>query len=486
MTELPALDSLPLLFRAANLIQDAFLITTADLDLPGPQIVYVNRAFTEMTGYSAEEVVGHSPRFLQGELTPRDVLLRLRVCLRHGVDFDGRLINYRKDGSQFLLDLRIRPIRNHDGEVTHFFAVQRDVSKETEQQTHLESLEQAVHQTLDSILMFGSDGRVHFANPSYLEWSGMSTRDVLGKRVWTLPGFPRTREDFSWARRQLAQGLSWQREYEADIGPGNRRNLFTSISPVRRSDDAMGEFVAICRDVTERNRIETIADAHRAADQLGQIFAVIRHELGNPVNSVKSALTVLASEADPLSPRQSEYVSRILAEVARLEFLLVSLRSFGLFDRLRLEPIDVGRLMARVELLMTSEMQQRGIRLQVVPPPEGTVVSADEQGLLHVLVQLLKNSIDAVSASADPEIRVISEVAKRRLRLSVRDNGIGIPKDDLERAISPFFTTKKRAAGLGLASVSKLLSKMRGIVEIDSAPGVGTTVSIELDLVKTL
>lgn len=106
---------------------DAVVITTADLAAPGPTIVYVNQAFQDQTGYGPDEVLGHSPRLLQGPKTDRHVLDELRAALERGEKWAGRAINYRKDGSEFLLEWRIAPVHGDDGKVTHFISFQREV-----------------------------------------------------------------------------------------------------------------------------------------------------------------------------------------------------------------------------------------------------------------------------------------------------------------------------------------------------------------------
>jgi len=117
-------------FSAVESAFDAILITDAQLDHPGPYIVYVNDAFTDMTGWSAEAIVGKSPRVLQGEKTDGDVLKRLRKALDRGEPFDARAVNYRRDGTPFELEWRTAPIRDAEGRTTHYIAVQRDVTAE--------------------------------------------------------------------------------------------------------------------------------------------------------------------------------------------------------------------------------------------------------------------------------------------------------------------------------------------------------------------
>ena len=107
---------------------EAFVITDAQLDPPGPRILYVNAGFERMTGYRRGEVLGKTPRILQGPRTDRTVLDRLRERLSAGEAFVGEAINYRKDRSEFWLEWYVSPVRDERGRVTHFVSLQRDVT----------------------------------------------------------------------------------------------------------------------------------------------------------------------------------------------------------------------------------------------------------------------------------------------------------------------------------------------------------------------
>lgn len=127
-----------LLGAAVESSYDSVLITDADLD--HPEIVYVNRAFCNMTGYSRDDVLGMTPAILQGERTDKRVTDRLRAALEAGRPFEGRTINYRKNGEPFHIEWRTSPVRNGDGDVTHYVAVQRDVSDQVHQMERLKRL----------------------------------------------------------------------------------------------------------------------------------------------------------------------------------------------------------------------------------------------------------------------------------------------------------------------------------------------------------
>ncbi len=104
---------------------DAFMITTSEKGFP---IVYLNKAFTEITGYAFRECVGKNPAFLQGPKTDKHVLERLHKNLLRGEPFHGETINYRKDGTEFIMEWKVVAFKNKQGKITHYFAIQRDVT----------------------------------------------------------------------------------------------------------------------------------------------------------------------------------------------------------------------------------------------------------------------------------------------------------------------------------------------------------------------
>ena len=107
-----------MLETAVEQAKEAVLITSARLDPPGPEILFVNPAFSEMTGYSQEEVLDKTPRILQGPKSDRAMLQRLREALSRGEPFSGETINYRKDGGEYYVEWDITPIRKSSGEIT--------------------------------------------------------------------------------------------------------------------------------------------------------------------------------------------------------------------------------------------------------------------------------------------------------------------------------------------------------------------------------
>ena len=122
-------ERLRMLETAVKDTTESVLITDAQLDRPGPHIVFVNKSFEKMTGYRAEEVLGKSPRIMQGPKTDQALMRQLRDQLERGETFNGETINYRKDGTPFFIEWSVSPVRNpNEGTISHYVAVQRDIT----------------------------------------------------------------------------------------------------------------------------------------------------------------------------------------------------------------------------------------------------------------------------------------------------------------------------------------------------------------------
>lgn len=181
---------LSLLESATNDGYDSILITELSLDKPGPEIVYVNDGFCEMTGYSREEVIGKTPRILQGPKTDQDVLDRLKEHLSDGQCFFGQTINYRKDGSEFINQWDIHPLTDEEGNPTHWVSYQHDISKRKraekqyfDTKIEFDDLRKQTHCTMIDV---DHEGNIMFANNAFLSLTGYQEEELKQYKVWEL------------------------------------------------------------------------------------------------------------------------------------------------------------------------------------------------------------------------------------------------------------------------------------------------------------
>ena len=188
---LEAEQLLNLLETAVAQAKEAVLITSARLEPPGPEILFVNPAFSEMTGYSRQEVLQKTPRILQGPKSDRIMLQQLRETLSRGEPFSGETVNYHKDGSEYYVEWDITPIRAGGGQITHFLSIQRNVTARKLAEIQLKEMFRQVEKSrndLGSILdelrigtvMTDEDGRVVFLNAAARQLFAWPDNDRLG------------------------------------------------------------------------------------------------------------------------------------------------------------------------------------------------------------------------------------------------------------------------------------------------------------------
>jgi PAS domain S-box-containing protein len=131
--------------NAVHEAMDSIMVTAPDLDEPGPEIIYVNPAFTRMTGYDSQEAIGRSPRFLQGKNTDRQILRKVGRLLRKGQPVREEITNYRKDGKEYVIEWHIAPVREIE-KIVNWVSVQRDITERKRLERQLEQEKLAVEE----------------------------------------------------------------------------------------------------------------------------------------------------------------------------------------------------------------------------------------------------------------------------------------------------------------------------------------------------
>ena len=238
----------------------AVLVTEArPIDEPGPRIVYTNSAFKEMTGYSREEVIGKTPRILQGPETDREVLDSLREALENGESWSGETTNYRKDGTPFFLRWSVAPVRNGGGEIEYWMSVQRDVTEQRRRKKALRRQRNLLEQTqrlagaweadLSAGEMTWSEEvyRIHEVKP------GTEISIEEGIDFYTSEAQSTIRKAF---RRCIDEGTPYDLELPIVTAEGNRRWIRTVGAPAENEDGAVVKVAGAFQDITQRKQAE--------------------------------------------------------------------------------------------------------------------------------------------------------------------------------------------------------------------------------------
>lgn len=235
----------------------------------------------------------------------------------------------------------------------------------------------------------------------------------------------------------------------------------------------------IIRDITERSRLESIAEAVNSMENMSYIFSGIRHELGNPINSIKMTLSVLKTNLSHYSVNAVErFVDRAMTEISRVEFLLHALKNFSLFENPDIQSINIEEFITRFTSLVSSDLAQTGIKINHVTIPPADKISADPRLLHQVILNLITNASDALNNCENPQIMIRAEKKEGFVALTIEDNGIGMSDEEQTNLFKPFYTTKTHGTGLGLMIALKMVTLMKGNMEIKSYKDIGTKVTV--------
>lgn len=472
--------------RVLELMRESVLVTDAQLDDPGPRILYANPAFTRMTGYLPAEVIGKTPRILQGPETDPAVLRRLRASLESSGRFRGQAINYRKNGEAYVQNWYIRPLKDGSGVTTHYVAVQQEMQAGVGAQGNMSVLGHALES--GEIVAGILTGTHHFSLVSevFARACGHSREELTGTHVRALEG---CFIDATAARpffRAIENRTAWQGDLRLRDRTGRESVLAVGLEPVfvAGGPDSAPSVIITGIDETQSRRYRAIADSVSLSNAIADAVGGLRHELGNPVNSLGAALTVLARKWRQMEPETVDGLLRDMgSEISRMKFLIRSLRGFAANEKPKLQVVDISALFERLTQLFARAVDDIGCRFDVETQP-GTSVYADPRALLQVFINLVGNALDALEGRTDPRIELRVRSDESTTRVELRDNGPGMDAETLEEALRPFYTTKATGTGLGLPMSRSLLAQMGADFGVSSQPGEGTAITIAFEAAR--
>ena len=456
-------------------LDQAVIVTDRALAAPGPVIRYVNRAFTRLTGYRADEVIGRSPRMLHCRRTDKAVSAAIMRDLLDGGAARGTLVNRRGDGSEYLCSMVIAPLIGPNGETEHFICV-ADELKEDRSSLAVQRLYDALGQAQTLIVD--------------LERRQTEADAVIAHQRDELNGLA-ARHDATILQLDQVQERLALRESALDRFSKASNESSTELR-------IMGEELRISlKQVEEANA--HLAESNeelqrlRAADAAKlRLLASASHDLRQPVMSMGLFLDVLRHR---LGDAERPILGGILAAHLSIRTLLD-----GMLDTARLdagafepaiEPVPMPVMLENIAGEFAIQAEMRGIRFRVAPCH--AEVLSDAQLLERILRNLLANALKYTASGTILLGRRRCRDAQGRhcLRIEVWDTGPGIDEANQAAIFEEFRQLdtsnrdQRRGVGLGLAIVSRLARQLDHEIALRSCPGRGSVFSVTVPLVET-
>ena len=236
----------------------------------------------------------------------------------------------------------------------------------------------------------------------------------------------------------------------------------------------------IFQDVTAIKKLERDAAIQQRLAAVGEMAAGIAHEIRNPLASMSGSIQILRQEL-PLSSEQEQLMDIVLRESERLNTTIRSFLAYARPQRFQIARFDVRRALNDTALLLRNSAEVLdGHEIAVDVPPTELWYEADEGQIKQIVWNLATNGLRAMPEGGRLRLAGALEPSSDGVVLTVRDDGIGIPPEELDALFQPFHGTFAKGSGLGLAIVYRIVSDYNGEIQVSSQPGSGTTVSVRL------
>lgn len=352
-------------------------------------------------------------------------------------------------------------------------------------------LQSVLDAILDGVLLIDRDGNVEDVNSEACRIFGRSAESIRGVSIDKM--IDPEQAIVELARRAVETG----RPFVQDEAVFERRNsppltIDLSVSPVFDADgSSIDGAVVVIRDRTISDSLREIVTQQEQLASYGLIAAGIAHEVKNPLGGIRGAAELIERWAD--DDRSTRAASLIVREVDRISDLVEELMVFARGDELSLAPVNAHQILDSVLELARLDPISDGIEIERAFDPSIPEIMADADRLRQVFLNLVRNAFQAMTAGSgrlqiqtrmtlDQRLTGKDRASIPTVQIVIKDNGSGISPEVFDRLATPFFTTRSKGTGLGLAVSRHWVTRHQGTLKISSLPDEGTTVRVNLPL----
>lgn len=474
-------------------------------------IIYCNRGFEKITGYSKSEVIGQNCRFLQGPDTDQTTVKEIRAALANEHDCLVTLKNYRKDGSEFWNEFSLSPIRSTKGKLTHYLGITTDITQrqnaeESVKESH-ELLEQRVadrtaelqeseerfrnlfenaHELIQSVT---PEGKFMYVNPAWIKSLGYEESDLESITILDIIHPDSHEHCMELFQTVLTEGFADEIEADFVSKSGNVIHVEGSASCQFKNGQPVSTR-AIFHDITAREVAaqslqEAKEVAERATEMKSKFLAAASHDLRQPLHAIGLYVSTLGQMTK--GPKEQLICGKVRETLDSVREVLDAL--------LDISKLETGNVTPNVTEFSVQEFfNQLAVDNEPIANTKGLeffckttdcFVKSDRALLRRILENLIGNAIRYTQRGC-----VIVECLRveDHVKIQVKDTGSGIPKDELDSIFEDFVQldnpsrTHKEGVGMGLSIVKHIAKLLGHRLNVESSIDVGSTFSIEIPL----
>ncbi|MEZ5412803.1 MAG: PAS domain S-box protein [Opitutaceae bacterium] len=458
------------------------------------EIEWANPAFTRISGYTLEEALGQNPRILKSGVQSEEYYRGLWQTISSGQNWSGTFVNRRKDGSHYVEEVTITPVKDHAGRINHYVAVKQDITQRRAAEKSLQESEERYRLLFDAspvpMWVYDTDTlRFLAVNDTALRQYGYTTEEFLGSTL--------LRVQIEADVAAFKQWIATNREVPLTASEAkHRRKDGTEIAvellsrPMRYQGHDARLVIAI--DVSEKKALEQQYLRAQRLESLGQLASGIAHDLNNMLAPVLFAAPLLRSSLT--SERHGKVLDALENSAQRGADLVRQILGFARGASGELRVIQLKHIAREVAATLESTLPKT-IRLETNIETTAWPVEADPTQIHQLILNLAVNARDAMPEGGLLAIKVANRTLTTAeaeaipgaspgnwVEIDVTDTGTGIPPEVLPHIWDAFFTTKPDGAGtgLGLVTVRGIVVRHHGFLQVETKMRKGSTFRIFL------
>ena len=448
---------------------------------------YMNPAFTRVFGWTPEDIYGRVLNYIP-EKHEEHALKVIKQLKSTGTTQPAETQRLTKDGR--LLDVLVSAagIRDQNNEVTGLVVNLHDITRLKKAEARQRRLATAMEQAAEAVVITDLNGDMLHVNPAFEKITGYSRKEVLGQNPRILKSHVQDGKFYRDMWQTITSGGVWSGRLVNRKKNGELFHEEATISPVRDSEGAIANFVAVKRDVSKEVHLEQRLRRSEKMEALGTLAGGIAHDFNNILGAI-TGYTELALENSASGSQMSEDLGQVLDAADRAKALIKQILTFSREVEPDLKPLDLNKVVGQSVSMMERTLP-RMIEIRFQPKASLPPIRGDFSQLEQVILNLGTNARDAISGNGTLLLQTSEDFLDldycrmekglkpgRYVMLSVSDTGCGMDKKTLNRIFDPFFTTKEtgKGTGLGLAMVFGIIKAHGGHLSCYSEPGQGTS-----------
>ncbi|MGM8363665.1 PAS domain S-box protein [Flavobacterium sp. ARAG 55.4] len=449
-------------------------------------IIFANNSFSKISGYSIEELIGrNAPQLLVSETDKQELHTRIKNR-KKGISDTYEINILNKYGEKRHLLISGAPNFDVNGEVLGSIGIHLDITEQKKQEEQLYLLSLIAEKNINAVIVADNKGRIEWANSSFLEMSGYSIEEIIGKTPGSfLQGTDTNPETIAYLKDRIKQGLPFNCEIVNYSKSGQKYWVSIQGQALYNKDNEIVKFFAVEENITDKkileNQREQLVESLAISNKELEDYAhIVSHDLKSPLRSIHSLVSWIKEDNEKeLSDQTLSYFSMIENKVEKMDHLIEGILTYAKIDKINVtqEKVSVDEIIQNI--------------INIIHIPKNAKVQIKSQlpivkGDRFRMQQLFQNLISNALNHNDKEESLVEIDCKESVQdfiFTVKDNGPGIPKEDQERIFNIFqsLANNDKSTGLGLSIVKKIIESYQGQIWVESELKQGTTFFIKLN-----